>query len=183
METINTIVVFSIAVGGAIFVGLVLFWFVSAYLKKRVGPDAPAKPAAVSAPVRGRWDEKRTHPRLSVSWPATIPTPNGASTVQLRDISQGGAFVVCPAPLALSERFQIAIEVPGRPILSLNAEVVWSNANVSADTIVNRGMGIRFVGNDAAGRRALSDALSLLVTGDSVEADEAHRTTVDGKPG
>jgi hypothetical protein len=85
--------------------------------------------------------------------------------------------------LALSERFQITIEVPGRPILPLNAEVVWSNANVSPETIVNRGMGIRFVRNDATSRRALADALSLLVTGPSVKPDDAPRTTIDGKAG
>ncbi len=182
MENINTIVIFSIAIGGAIFVGLVLFWFVSVYLKKRVGSEVSAKPAAVSTP-RGPWDEKRTHPRLSVSWPAFIPTPQGPLTAQLRDISQGGAFVVCPAPLALSERFQINIAVPERTTITLNAEVVWSNANVSTETIINRGMGIRFVENDAASRRALADALSLLVTGFTTQKDDAQRATIDGKAG
>jgi hypothetical protein len=41
--------------------------------------------------------------------------------------------------------------------------VVWSNANVSADMIVNRGMGIRFIDNDASKRRLLTDAISALV--------------------
>ncbi|MFO7708090.1 MAG: PilZ domain-containing protein [Desulfobacterales bacterium] len=182
MENINTIVVYSIAVAGAIFVGLVLFWFVSLYLKKRVGPEIAGRPAAVLAP-RGPWDEKRAHPRLSVSWHASIPTPHGPLAVQLRDISQGGAFVVCAAPLALSERLQITIAVPGRPGLTLTAEVVWSNANVSTETIVNRGMGIRFVENDSVRRQALAGALSLLMAAPSPRRTETPRTTPDGKAG
>jgi hypothetical protein len=183
MEAINTILIFSIAVGGAIFVAIVLFWFVSAFIKKRVGPEGSAKPAAVSTPSRGPWDEKRTHPRRSVSWPASIPTPTGPLTAQLRDISLGGAFVACPSPLALSERFRITIEIPGRPVLTLHAEVVWSNANVSAEAIVHRGMGIRFVENDAASRRALAEALSIPVARASVKPDDAPRTTINDKAG
>jgi Tfp pilus assembly protein PilZ len=75
----------------------------------------------------------------------------------------GGAFVVCPAPLPLSDRFQIVIELPDRIPLALNAEVVWSNANVSSEMIVSRGMGVRFIDNDASKRRRLTDAISTLV--------------------
>lgn len=182
MENISSVVVYSIAIGGAVFVGIVLFWFISVYLKKRVGPDAAAKPAAAFTP-RGPWNEKRTAPRLAVSWQASIPPPHGPLTVQLRDISQGGAFVACQAPLGLSERFHITIALPERPALTLQAEVVWSNANVSTETIVTRGMGIRFVENDAAGRQALAEAISSLATGPSPLPRGAPRTTLDGKAG
>jgi hypothetical protein len=64
--------------------------------------------------------------------------------------------------LPLSDRFQIEIELPDRTRLPLNAEVFWSNANVPADLIVHRGMGIRFIDNDASKRRLLSDAISAL---------------------
>lgn len=182
MENINTIVVYGIAIGGAVFVGILLFWFSSAYLKKRFGPDAGAKPTASLTP-RGPWDEKRTHPRLAVTWHASIPPPRGPLTVQLRDISQGGAFVICPAPLGLSERFHLTIALPERPALTLQAEVVWSNANVPTEAIVNRGMGIRFVENDDAGRQALADALASLATGPSARPHDAPRTTIDGHSG
>jgi Tfp pilus assembly protein PilZ len=65
--------------------------------------------------------------------------------------------------LPLSDRFQIVIELPDGTPLALTAEVVWSNANVPADTIVNRGMGVRFIDNDASKRRRLTDAISALV--------------------
>ena len=44
--------------------------------------------------------------------------------------------------------------------MSLNSEVVWSNANVPDDKIVNRGMGIRFIHNTDEVRESLKTALS-----------------------
>ena len=162
MENTNIILIVSIAVGGAIFVGIVLFWFIGVYLKKRVAPGISLKAPAASA-LRINWEEKRAQPRLTVSWNASFTGPHGPGRAQLRDISLGGAFVVCPSPLPLSERFQIAVELPDRTPLALNAEVVWSNANVPPDMIVNRGMGVRFIDNDASKRQLLTDAISALV--------------------
>ncbi|MDO8943181.1 MAG: PilZ domain-containing protein [Desulfobacterales bacterium] len=162
MESTNTFLIVSIAVGGAVFVGFVLFWFIGVYLKKRVGPGISAKATTASA-LRINGEEKRVQPHLSVSWNASFASPHGPGRAQLKDISLGGAFVVCPAPLPLSDRFQIVIELPDRTPLALNAEVVWSNANVPSDMIVNRGMGIRFIDNDASKRRLLTDAISALV--------------------
>jgi hypothetical protein len=42
----------------------------------------------------------------------------------------------------------------------LNAEVVWSNANVPEDKIVNRGMGIRFINNSDDDRKCLNDLIT-----------------------
>ena len=162
MENTNTILIVGVAVGGAIFVIFVLFWFIGVYLKKRVSPGISAKATPAFA-LRINWEEKRVQPRLSVSWNASFAAPRGPACAQLKDISLGGAFVVCPAPLPLSDRFQIVIELPDGTPLALNAEVVWSNANVPADTIVNRGMGVRFIDNDASKRRRLTDAISALV--------------------
>jgi len=162
MENTNHILIVGIAVGGAIFVGFVLFWFIGVYLKKRVGPGISANATDASA-LRINWEEKRIQPRLSVSWSASFTAVHGPGRAQLKDISLGGAFVVCPAPLPLSDRFQIVIDLPDGTPLALNAEVVWSNANVPADMIVNRGMGVRFIDNDASKRRRLADAVSTLV--------------------
>jgi hypothetical protein len=162
MENTNTFLIVSIMVGGAVFVGILLFWFLGVYLKKRVAPGISAKTTTAST-LRINWEEKRVQPRLSVSWQASFATPHGPGRAQLKDISMGGAFVVCPAPLPLSDRFQIVIELPDRIPLALNAEVVWSNANVSSEMIVSRGMGVRFIDNDASKRRRLTDAISTLV--------------------
>ena len=106
------------------------------------------------------WEEKRKHPRVAVSWPARMETPEGSLKAQLKDISLGGAFVVCPKPLPLSEKFRIFIEPPEQTPLELNAEVVWSNANVPEDKIVNRGMGIRFANNSDEIRSRLNDVIT-----------------------
>jgi hypothetical protein len=161
MENANSFHIVSIVVGGALFVGIVLFWFIRVYFKKRTAPGISAQAPAASA-LRINWEEKRAQPRLSVSWNASFAAPHGPERAQLKNISVGGAFVLCATPLPLSDRFRIVIELPDRTPLPLNAEVFWSNANVPAELIVNRGMGIRFIDNDASTRRLLSDAISAL---------------------
>jgi len=154
----NSFLLNSIGIGGAFFVGLLLFWFMRSYLKKRLASDQ--SPQGYTPSTQISWMEKRRHPRIAVSWEASIEnSPSGAS-VQLRDISLGGAFVVCAKPLDLNDKFEIGIHLPEQERLLLNAEVVWSNMNVPEEKVVNRGMGIRFIDNDESHRRKLNNALS-----------------------
>ena len=159
----------SIGIGGALFVGLIIFWFVSMYLKKRLASDQAAQGYTPSTKIS--WEEKRRHPRVAISWQAFIEMSGQTDNVQLKDISLGGAFVVCAEPLALNDRFKISIRIPNRELLLLNAEVVWSNSNVPADRVVNRGMGIRFIENTKKNRQRLNEALA-----DSVEDSQGTRS-------
>jgi Tfp pilus assembly protein PilZ len=159
----NNLILNSIGIGGAIFAGLILFWFVSIYLKKRLTSDQSNQGVATSTKIS--WEEKRKHPRLAISWQAVIEKSGQTDAVQLRDISLGGAFVVCPEPLALNDKFKITIDIPNQDPLGLNAEVVWSNRNVPKDRVVNRGMGIRFIENEDQDRRQLNDALTASLEG------------------
>lgn len=154
----NNLILKSISIGGAIFVGLVFFWFVSRYLKKRWALGQSTQGYTPSTKIS--WEEKRRHPRIAVSWQVSIETSDQTDNVQLKDISLGGAFVVCPDPLALNDKFKISICIPNREPLRLNAEVVWSNINMSADRVVNRGMGIRFIENSEKDRQHLNEALA-----------------------
>ena len=154
----SNLLVNSIGIGGALFVGLVLFWFVSMYLKKRLASDQAAQSHTPS--TKTSWEEKRRNPRVAVSWQALIEMSGQTDNVQLKDISLGGAFVVCAEPLALNDKFKISIRIPNRELLLLNAEVVWSNSNVPADRVVNRGMGIRFIENTEEDRQRLNEALA-----------------------
>ena len=149
----------SIGIGGALFVGLVLFWFVSMYLKKRLASDQATQSYTPS--TKTSWEEKRRNPRVAISWQAFIEMAGQTDNVQLKDISLGGAFVVCAEPLALNDKFKISIRIPNRELLLLNAEVVWSNSNVPADRVVNRGMGIRFIENTEEDRQRLNEALAV----------------------
>jgi Tfp pilus assembly protein PilZ len=115
------------------------------------------------------WEEKRSQPRLAVSWHAAFAGPRGSSPAQLKDISLGGAFVVCADPLPLNERFLITMDLPGRGLLELKAEVVWSNTHVPADRVINRGMGIRFIDNTDEKRRMLSEAVAAVLRSPAVD--------------
>lgn len=154
----NELILNSIGIGGAIFVGLILFWFIFVYLKKHLTSDQSA--SEISASKKLAWEEKRRHPRIATSWRASIEQSGRCEEVLLKDISVGGAFVVCPEPPALNHRFKITIYTPKQGALPLNAEVVWSNASIPRDKVVNRGMGIRFIENEEKDRLRLQEAIT-----------------------
>ncbi len=151
----NILIAKIIGIGGAIFVGLILLWFVSIYLKKRLASEQSKIGGSLSNKIS--WEEKRQHSRIAISWQAIIEKSGRNDEVQLKDISLGGAFVVCRKPLALNDRFMISILIPDQRPLRLNAEVVWSNINMSEDRVVNRGMGIRFIENKEKNRCRLQE--------------------------
>ena len=159
----NHLILNSIGIGGAIFAGLILFWFISTFLKKRWASSQSSQ--GVSGSARISWEEKRQHPRLAISWKAAIERSGKTTAVQLKDISLGGAFVVCPDPPSLDEKLAITIDIPQQDPLRLNAKVVWSNRNVPEDRVVNRGMGIKFIENEEEDRRRLNDALTASLEG------------------
>lgn len=156
----SKLIVQSIGIGGAVFFGLVFFWFIFVYLKKRLMSDQSSSEIAASNKLS--WEEKRRHPRVAISWQAVIEQSDRREEVQLKDISLGGAFVVCREPLALNDRFKITINIPDQEPLPLNAEVVWSNANIPRDKVVNRGMGIRFIANEETERQRLQEAITTV---------------------
>jgi len=156
MEIVN--VVNSITIGAALCGASALLWLITAYLRRKTAVDRSKPAMAIAAKVS--FEEKRQHPRVAISWVADLETTQGAIPVLLRDISLGGAFVVCPKPLQLNEKCHITIHAPNQESLLLNAEVVWSNANVPDDKVITRGMGIRFAQNSEEDRMRLSNAIT-----------------------
>ncbi len=154
----SSIFINSIGIGAAIFAGFVFLWFLRTLFKRRGAKNQTNQMAADAQ--KKSWEEKRKHPRVQVSWPARMETQEGSLKAQLKDISLGGAFVVCPNPLPLTEKFRIFVDPPEQTPLELKAEVVWSNANVPEDKIINRGMGIRFINNPDEIRRRLNDVIT-----------------------
>jgi hypothetical protein len=150
----------SLSIGGAVFVGLILFWFLRGQFKRRFTQGSQWR---LSPFKEINWAEKRKQPRISISWKAVIDTSGQPMTVQLKDINLGGAFVVCAEPLPINARLGIAIDLPGAETVSLNAEVVWTNASVPPDKVIHRGMGIRFVDNSREDREALSEAIATVL--------------------
>ena len=155
----NGIIVTSLGVGAAIFAGLVIFWFFNAFVKRKLGADQSVQLAAHSQ--KSYWEEKRQHPRVTTAWPAVLEPPYEPLEVQLKDISLGGAFVVCRKPLPLKEKIRLCLKIPDQEELLLNAQVVWSNSNVPQEKVINRGMGIKFVQNTNKARQRLEKAISM----------------------
>ena len=153
----SNIIINALGVGGIIFFILLMIWFVAIYMKRRVGLDHHSSGAVSLQKVS--WEEKRQQPRVAVSWKASIETAGEATKVQVKDVSHGGAFVVCKNPLELKTRLSITLEPVEHEPLTLNAEVVWSNINVPADKIINRGMGIRFIDNNKPTRSRLNQLI------------------------
>jgi Tfp pilus assembly protein PilZ len=158
----KAMVISSLGIGAAIIVLLFLFWSISRYFRKRISPESSGH--FVSTTMKESWEEKRQHPRVAVSWKASAETSDGIIDVQLKDISLGGAFVVCDTPMALKEKFRITIKLSEQDPLELAAEVVWANFNVPADKVVNRGMGIRFIENTEEDRKLLKAAVESIFT-------------------
>ena len=152
------VIVTSIAVGAAIFAGLIIFWFFHSFFKRRLGAEQSIQLSNSSQRING--EEMRRHPRLEISWPAVVEINHGSIKVRLKDISLGGAFVICGESMPLNEKFRLYVEVPDEDTFALNAEVVWSNMNVPKEKVIHRGMGIRFVQNTAAARKRLEEAIS-----------------------
>ena len=89
--------------------------------------------------------EKREHPRADVDWSAWMETAEGIMDLKVRNISLGGAFLCCKKPLPLEKVFSLSIMGPDNEPMKATAQVVWSNANVPEEKVINRGMGIRFI--------------------------------------
>ena len=153
----NGIIVTSLGVGAAIFAGLVIFWFFNAFVKRKLGTDQSVQLATSSQ--KSSWEEKRQHPRVAISWSAMLEPPYENLKVQLKDISLGGAFVICRKPLPLKEKIRLCLKIPDQEELLLNAQVIWSNSNVPQEKVINRGMGVKFAQNTNKARQRLEKAI------------------------
>ena len=156
---VNIYVVFSVGLGGMLF-GLLLasVWVIIRNLKKQM---LPGQGDQAASPLReSYWEEKRRHTRVGIIWPVSMETSQGVKGAKTKDISLGGAFIVCQNPLPLKEQFPMTIDVPDQGSLTLAAEVVWSNSNVPDDKIVTRGMGLRFIQNTDKDLESLKTAIS-----------------------
>ena len=123
--------------------GLVLFWIISHFWEGH-NRSALDPYLSVKLPQRGG-EERRQQPRANINWPVSIEAPDGTIDAKATDISLGGAFICCEKPLPLRQVFSLTMIGPDNEPVKATAEVVWSNANVPSEKVVNRGMGVRFI--------------------------------------
>jgi hypothetical protein len=172
MELNPGILLVGISIGGAVFVCFVLLWFITAYLKRPGFSEQSSISVIPSSQQLSPLEDQRSHQRVAVTWQVSFAAPTGMVRGHLKDISLGGAFIICPLPMPLNKRFPITIHLPDSEPLELKAEVVWSNQNVPEERIVHRGMGIRFVDNEEWRQKRLSETMFAIIQ--PVSSPEPH---------
>ena len=154
----SSVIITSIGIGTALFAGLIVFWFFHTVVKRRLGADQSAQALNIGQ-MAGEKDN-RQHLRRELSWLAAIESGRASISVRIKNISLGGAFVICNESIPLNQKLRIYIEAPDQDAFALNAEVVWSNMNVPEEKVIHRGLGIKFVQNTAAARNRLEEAIA-----------------------
>lgn len=165
----SSIIITSIGIGAVLFVGLIIFWFFHTVIKRRLGSEQSMQAINASRMKSGR--DQRRHPRLAVSWSAAMEIGRMSVNVRLKNISLGGAFVICQDPVPLNEKIRIYIEVPDQDRFALNAEVVWSNMNMPKAKVIHRGLGVKFVQNTEIARSRLEEAIAYQESAANAAAD------------
>jgi uncharacterized protein (TIGR02266 family) len=130
-----------------LFLGFVLvfvaYYFLKAGMRFELDFRKPTRlPENVHPPVGER---NRIHLRTDVNWEVSIETPDGPIAAEIRNISLGGAFIRCKKPLPVGEVLSLTIPDPDKEPVIATAVVVWSNANLPEEKVINRGMGVRFI--------------------------------------
>ncbi len=113
------------------------------FLKRGTGFDLDFRTSTKLPQALG--EQKRIHPRADVNWPVSFETSDGTVVAELKNISLGGAFICCEKPLPIGEVFSLTMPGPDNTPITATAVVVWSNANVPDEKVINRGMGVRFI--------------------------------------
>lgn len=104
--------------------------------------------------------------RAEPNWPVTIETTTGkTSQASITSITHGSAFIKSATKLEIGEKFKITIHLPGQTPMQLKADVIWSNMNLPAEKVLNRGMGIRFIGAGEDTVRLINDTISQHAAG------------------
>jgi len=114
------------------------------YFWKLQNPSGADRRMSVNAAQSGG-KENREHRRTDINWPVSLETPDGLVAAQIRNISAGGAFICCQKPLPIGEMFSLTITASDSEPMKATAKVVWSNASVPDNKVINRGMGVRFI--------------------------------------
>ena len=87
--------------------------------------------------------EKRQHPRVKISWSATIITPDGLLSCRTENLSADGTLIRCSELPDQLERFRLVFKPSERQLILASAERVWSRT-VDTDRKMDYAMGVRF---------------------------------------
>ena len=88
--------------------------------------------------------EKRQHPRVEISWSATIITPDGLLSCRTENLSADGTLIRCSELPDTLDRFRLVLKPSERQLILATAERVWSKT-VDTDRKTAYTMGVRFI--------------------------------------
>jgi hypothetical protein len=88
-------------------------------------------------------EERRRYPRSNIKLPVVMIAGESLVDGEIQDISLGGAFIRCPTMPNPEDGFHMVITSKGR-LISIMAEVVWSDGNKFKSKAALSGIGVRF---------------------------------------
>ena len=104
--------------------------------------------------------ERRKHQRVLVSWPVVVVTPQRYIGGEAKNISVGGASVVCTRDPDRLEPLRLAIKIPSsEELLQATGIVVWSKLQAQPNDLYGCETGIRFISFIGKSRQYLDEAI------------------------
>ena len=87
--------------------------------------------------------EKRQHPRVEISWPATIITADGLVSCRAENLSPEGTLIRCSESPGLLDNFRLVFKPTERQLILATAEKVWSKS-FDSNNRTSHAVGVRF---------------------------------------
>jgi len=105
--------------------------------------------------------ERRKHDRILVKWPVVLVTPQRYIGGEAKNISVGGASVVCTRDPGRYEPLRLAIKIPAsEELLQVTGIVVWSKLQAQPNDLYGCETGIRFTSFIGNSRQYLTEAIA-----------------------
>ena len=103
--------------------------------------------------------ENRRSPRVQIKWPVVIKAPNHLAHGKIENLSLGGAHIRLRKDANLNNSLPMVITADGR-LISVSAQVVWSNVHGRGDKAKFCGVGVRFTKMMISDRQYLQMVIS-----------------------
>jgi len=142
----------------------------STFLSKSTHTNNGTLGEAIRKAAKMTFEDHRVHPRANLKWSVSLEIKGEVKEGVTKDISEGGAYVCCAAPLGPKEELSMVINSPDKQ-LNVKAEVVWASTYGLDDEITPSGMGVRFMDITIEDRGIIAKAVAEHLAKDKGPAD------------
>jgi c-di-GMP-binding flagellar brake protein YcgR len=112
--------------------------------------------------------ERRRYPRAKIEWPVTVKTSQGTISGYTLNLSAGGATVRLQNPPLVHETIEMIIRIPEIDRhLAVEAEVVWSTADIVDNELTLPIIGLNFTDISDQDRWLISAAVAKVLRSDN----------------